>query len=78
MRPRPFLASSLLAVAGGGAQARAAATPRRLPKHRREAADATQHFQALEQEARRATSEADRARAASGRWRRGSRRPRPT
>ena len=54
----------LLAIAGA-AQASRGSDAAALAEARREAAEATQHYQALDQEARRATSEADRARAAS-------------
>jgi septal ring factor EnvC (AmiA/AmiB activator) len=58
------LVALVLAIAGA-AQASRGSDAEALAEARREAAEATQHYQALEQEARRATSEADRARAAS-------------
>ncbi|MBV9883559.1 MAG: peptidoglycan DD-metalloendopeptidase family protein [Sphingomonadaceae bacterium] len=65
---RAILPLALIAVGlaiAGAAQASRAGDAEALAEARREAAEATQRFQALDQEARRATSEADRARAAS-------------
>ena len=59
-----ILIAAALAIAGA-ARASRASDAEALAEARREAAEATQHYQALDQEARRATSEADRARAAS-------------
>ena len=66
MRALAPLAIIALALAiAGAARASRGGDAAALAEARREAAAATQHYQALDQEARRATNEADRARAAS-------------
>jgi len=61
----PLTLIALILAIAGAAQASRDSDAAALAEARREAAEATQHYQALEQEARHATSEADRARAAS-------------
>ena len=61
----PLAVIALLLAIAGAAQASRGGDAAALAEARREAAEATQHYQALDQEARRAVSEADRARAAS-------------
>jgi septal ring factor EnvC (AmiA/AmiB activator) len=61
----PLAIIALLLAAAGAAQASRDSDAAALAEARREAAEATQHYQALDEEARRATSDADRARAAS-------------
>jgi septal ring factor EnvC (AmiA/AmiB activator) len=61
----PLALIAVVVAIAGAAQASRGSDAEALAEARREAAEATQHYQALDQEARRATNDADRARAAS-------------
>jgi septal ring factor EnvC (AmiA/AmiB activator) len=61
----PLALIALLLAIAGAARASRAGDAEALAAARREAAEATQHYQALDREARRAIGEADRARATS-------------
>src|SRR3954449_3091521 len=61
----PLTLIAIVVAIAGAAQASRGSDAEALAEARREAAEAAQHYQALDQEARHATGEADRARAAS-------------
>lgn len=61
----PLTLIAVVLALAGAARASRGSDAEALAQARREAAEAIHHYQALDQEARRATSEADRARAAS-------------